>query len=584
MKFKLLIGIALLLISYTASAQFNPKSADVMTIKITQSGSILTSGYVDYVNLTINVPQDNIESTSIWPDNWKYIYDQYGNKLVVFEWKKPTGIVNYKIETIVNNKARHLYAEKPIGYNSTYITETPEIVINDRIRELAYPYERSLSGVASITKWVHDYMTYDLKYVGKYIPSDRVLEEKRGVCVEHANLLTALLRSKNIPTRYVVGYAYSDVEKKFIGHTWVEVLAGEWVGFDPTWLEGGYIDATHIKTANLPDANQSDILFYRGTGKVEWSKNEDTFEMLSYSSKNVTSILPLSEEFTINSSGYAKASIISDQCMINDITANSCIDDTGKKMLNIANPNMKYWSCGTTELYWIFRVNDLQKGFSYTCPTSVYDQIGTHSKVNIKINGEKATHPVYIEGPDNAQVNESFLIKASANGILFSPDLLQKSTREMNVSFFVPAVYHFYFYSAGSVVEKSVNVTGKREFSISLEAPQNAKKGGQYVINISVRNLENSAKRPLVVVQSGIQQQEYYTDIPPFGERHTSISFNATEKGKIKITASAMGSSISSYTAFISVEEEKGWIDGFFEAVGKFFSSIINGLSNLFSR
>lgn len=70
------------------------------------------------------------------------------------------------------------------------------------------------------------------------------LQKKVGVCMEYADLLLTLLRSKGIPTRAVYGDGIgSRVERKLkgIGHQWVGVWFPErgWVPVDPTWSEEG---------------------------------------------------------------------------------------------------------------------------------------------------------------------------------------------------------------------------------------------------------------------------------------------------------------------------------------------------------
>ena len=118
-------------------------------------------------------------------------------------------------------------------------------------------------------------MEYDKTLVGEKMPSNWVFDNKRGVCAEYSTLLAALLRVSGIPTRYVIGYAYTNIDKDFIPHAWVEVLSanGEWIPFDPTWLQGGYVDATHVKTANLIDGNHTENMIRYSGGKIsKWTR------------------------------------------------------------------------------------------------------------------------------------------------------------------------------------------------------------------------------------------------------------------------------------------------------------------------
>jgi transglutaminase-like putative cysteine protease len=57
-----------------------------------------------------------------------------------------------------------------------------------------------------------------------------VLDAKAGDCTEHAVLLTALLRSADIPARPAVGLAYAN--GSFVGHMWTEAYVDHWRSLD----------------------------------------------------------------------------------------------------------------------------------------------------------------------------------------------------------------------------------------------------------------------------------------------------------------------------------------------------------------
>jgi transglutaminase-like putative cysteine protease len=70
-------------------------------------------------------------------------------------------------------------------------------------------------------------------------PVAEVLEARRGVCQDFANLMIAMCRSRGIPARYVSGYFYNgktDDHEIEASHAWVEIyIPGYgWKGFDPT--------------------------------------------------------------------------------------------------------------------------------------------------------------------------------------------------------------------------------------------------------------------------------------------------------------------------------------------------------------
>lgn len=77
-----------------------------------------------------------------------------------------------------------------------------------------------------------------------------VAENLEGDCTEHAVLLAAMLRAKEIPSRIAVGLVYVERRRQFGGHMWSEAwIDGRWVPLDATLGRGG-IGGAHIKMAH----------------------------------------------------------------------------------------------------------------------------------------------------------------------------------------------------------------------------------------------------------------------------------------------------------------------------------------------
>jgi transglutaminase-like putative cysteine protease len=298
MRLCILLFLTLLLLPASLAVDISPKGIEQLKLRIIQSGSIEVTGSVSVMNLTVYVPQEGVESMDVYADSWQLISDEFGNDILLLEWDNPKGLIDYSVDIVVDSNAKHVYSKGAIGSDPFYLQETDTVVFNDEMRKLAYPYEKSLEKAAELTILVNQLVSYDDSLAGEKKPSDWVLANKRGVCAEFSNLLTSLLRLNSIPTSYVVGYSYSELDKQFIGHAWVEILTSDgWVALDPTWLEAGYLDATHVKIANLPDSNHTEILSYRGSGGVHWIQDEKEFEILDYREKNITSISLESDDF-----------------------------------------------------------------------------------------------------------------------------------------------------------------------------------------------------------------------------------------------------------------------------------------------
>jgi transglutaminase-like putative cysteine protease len=65
-----------------------------------------------------------------------------------------------------------------------------------------------------------------------YTPdTDKALEMKKGICFDYAAVVATMLRSQNIPTKLVFGYAPNGEY-----HSWNEVFVnGTWMHLDATW-------------------------------------------------------------------------------------------------------------------------------------------------------------------------------------------------------------------------------------------------------------------------------------------------------------------------------------------------------------
>jgi transglutaminase-like putative cysteine protease len=77
-----------------------------------------------------------------------------------------------------------------------------------------------------------------------------VVRSREGDCTEHAVLLAALLRARNLPARVAIGLVYSPVVGGFAYHMWTETwIQNRWVPLDATLGQGG-IGAAHLKVSH----------------------------------------------------------------------------------------------------------------------------------------------------------------------------------------------------------------------------------------------------------------------------------------------------------------------------------------------
>jgi transglutaminase-like putative cysteine protease len=117
-----------------------------------------------------------------------------------------------------------------------------------KAEELTRDVSAPLDKVARVYDFVVKTLTYDTEKAktvqSGYLPVlDSVLEEKKGICFDDAAMMTAMLRSQDVPCKLVVGYAGTAY------HAWINV-----------WTEdSGWIDA---------------VIFFNGKS---WQRMDPTF-------------------------------------------------------------------------------------------------------------------------------------------------------------------------------------------------------------------------------------------------------------------------------------------------------------------
>lgn len=114
----------------------------------------------------------------------------------------------------------------------------------------------------SLERWVFENIGKK-NYSQGFVTASEVARTLEGDCTEHAVLLAALCRARQIPARVATGLVYSQPDQGFAFHMWNEVwINNRWVPLDATRGQGG-IGADHLKfqSSNLAaDAADSAVL------------------------------------------------------------------------------------------------------------------------------------------------------------------------------------------------------------------------------------------------------------------------------------------------------------------------------------
>ena len=467
---------ALILIFAISGISFgsSTKAINFMDLEITRSGVLIPSGHVSSADLSMYIPQNYYDIKS--NVNWSIVDDRYGNKMVHLHFENLAGEIPYKVVVRVKNSAK--YIDKPNRLSSGRFEETPLIKSNDDMIKFSYG-RNSVDGFLKLFKYASSFK-YDKSLSKVQMPSDWSFENKRGTCDELSNCLIALAELSGVKARAVDGYAYRSPGEKTLGnHAWVQVLTDKgWMNADPTWNELGYLDASHIVLAYLPDTNMTEEIKYKGSGSISWKKNEDKFRIINYTYFNPVEI---SASYDGGYEGYIKANLIG-PCYMADLNALSCVDD-GNPVVDIKDNNRLVWFCDNKTVYWAYESNGKPNG---VCPINIYDQSGVKKTVDINL---KPTYgEVSIVAPDTVSSGNNFTLRVLTrkNFVLFSPNLTLPNARGLNIKLWDPGVYKFYAFD-GNLFEKDVSVVKKKLFNITISSPDDVY--GKFNVSVSVDNL-----------------------------------------------------------------------------------------------
>lgn len=134
--------------------------------------------------------------------------------------------------------------------------------------EITEGREHPLEKVEAVYDYVVATLAYDYEKASSvksgYLPVlDDVLESKKGICFDYAALMTAMLRSQEVPCKLVVGYAGSTY------HSWISVWTEE-----SGWVDGAiFFDGHQWKRMDPTFASSSggdeEILDFIQNGKYK---------------------------------------------------------------------------------------------------------------------------------------------------------------------------------------------------------------------------------------------------------------------------------------------------------------------------
>ncbi|MEM0438113.1 MAG: transglutaminase-like domain-containing protein, partial [Candidatus Micrarchaeia archaeon] len=415
---RMITAIALLscLLYAGGDAVFSPMQVESLSAVLVNEGIVsATSGEIYDIELNISVPQETAyQRVRIEPPPGSRVSDDGRSKvLIVASGPSKVKSFPYRIVSYTNTTARYVKS-LPAAYSAgseyaPYMRESAHVVFSDDIekqaRGITQYYTQDIDKVAALAIWVNRHMRYDLSLVGGNRTSIDSYERKEGVCVDYTNLFLAMSRSLGYPSRSVLGYVYSP-EYGWQLHSWAEVYIGEWVGVDPTWLEVGYIDATHIPmyfgedteyieyaNAHVTDSNAE--ILWQGRGSLGQSTEGISID------KFTTSTLPyeavsLPGNLSIGSNAAIVLSVTSPDYRIFTMAIAPC---TGSPEIALFDEKSvtQFLHPGMNNIVVPFSVSgSLSDGYTYTCPIVLSHSFGTDT-VTVNVTPGPLRPPVYAQ-------------------------------------------------------------------------------------------------------------------------------------------------------------------------------------------
>ena len=205
-----------------------------------------------------------IESYEIIKEDAEFSEDLEQNKFI-FNYKD---LMTNKVKIQWIIKAKNSTTNYIFDGNNELIIKIPkedEIFFKELSNKILEEDNSDFPIYKKLGKWVYNYMTYNLSYLGRKMTAREIYNKKRGVCEHYSLLYNTLLISQGIKVVKVSGYA---LDNNRVGnnnantinisnnkndlsdcrHAWsLAFIDGKWIPLDATWnLFEKNVPLTHI--------------------------------------------------------------------------------------------------------------------------------------------------------------------------------------------------------------------------------------------------------------------------------------------------------------------------------------------------
>lgn len=242
--------------------------------KATLDASNISEGYI-MIKYTGSVGKIKVQISKGGSETYTYDLNNSGG-YEVFPLSEGSGSYQVKVfENIQGNQYSQAFSQSldanissqfgPFLYPNQYVNFNSGSAAVQTGAAVAAGASDQISVVSAVYNYVISNVTYDTAKAASvqsgYLPNvDVVLATKKGICFDYAALMTAMLRSQDIPTKLVVGYTGN------LYHAWINVyLEGQ------GWVDNViYFDGNSWKLMDPTFASSSgqsqDIMQYIGDG------------------------------------------------------------------------------------------------------------------------------------------------------------------------------------------------------------------------------------------------------------------------------------------------------------------------------
>ncbi len=410
MRLVLLLIVMLALAS--AQAIDDPKLVKSISLTIDEGGRVTANTKLYEVNITLTLPQESTYLTAEYSVDT--VTDGQGNVLANIFRENPPNPFSYVVSAQLESRERTLsslpqeYELLPEHMKYTLPTEHANSG-SPKLKAFAEAITANSSTgferVAKLAIWTHNYIEYDISLVGQKKDSDWVLQNKKGVCIEYASLFNALARSIGIPSRYVLGVSYGERGYGWLGHAWSEVFLGEWMPVDPTWLEVGQLDATHLAYYRSDDVDSTSTVRVKGAQGIEspvWDRpdfgggrdsnlNVTVHSVESNEEVTTSPLLYGTKKLSFGGSTIVFLPIEAPDYRVVDLTMVDCsgsidvLEFDGSEQDLILEPQTQRVAA------WVIKAKALDPHSVYTCPITLNSGFLEEESINIEV--QKGSSP-----------------------------------------------------------------------------------------------------------------------------------------------------------------------------------------------